>query len=414
MRKITQIFLNILFTIIVIAILLLILEVGFRLGRGKDLYLKQTTGIRKARSKYLFKPNRTYRSSSSKWNEFDVGVRINNYGFRGKDIDKKKKPGILRIFAVGDSFTWGVGARENETIPYLLEENLKSEGFRVEVINAGRGHASTIGYYLKLRDIFLSYEPDLVILLFDFSDLWEDWDKERHLVYDDNGKILFTDHTFINGKRDWWLTLMQYSELCTYLNNKIVRTFKKIKVLGFKDYLNAKLRGKRAKAVISNMDLEASHEDNLDTIEYDGRLFLRGRDKLPLIKKHWARTEKYLLMIRDLLAEKGVAFIMTMHPYGIHVGPEQWNKGRVYWGFEQGRTYDDYFAYSIVEEFARENKILCINTLEAFLREKDKKLFFDYDGHLTPQGNRIFADFVTQNEGFLNMLDEIGKGKIYE
>ena len=158
------------------------------------------------------------------------------------------------------------------------------------------------------------------------------------------------------------------------------------------------------------MEIDAAQQDTIDTIEYDGRLFLRGRDRLPLIMKHWRRTEKYLRMIRDLLQAHGIECIMTMHPYGIHVGPEHWSSGRVFWGFEQGKTYDDYFAYDIVQEFAARSGIMCINTLDAFLAAKDKKLFFDYDGHLTPHGNKVFADYVAENEAFQDVVRALGEG----
>ena len=50
----------------------------------------------------------------------------------------------MRIFAVGDSFTYGVGSEDDQTIPYLIEKRLILEGLDAEVINAGIGHTSPI------------------------------------------------------------------------------------------------------------------------------------------------------------------------------------------------------------------------------------------------------------------------------
>ena len=140
--------------------------------------------------------------SKVKGNEFDVLVKINKFGFRGEDFGIEKEKSTLRIFMVGDSFTYGVGAENNQTIPYLTEQRLREEGLRVEVVNAGKGHASTISHYLKLRDIYLKFKPDVVFLLFDFSDLEDDWRLEKHLVCDKDGKMLYLDPSVVDGKRD--------------------------------------------------------------------------------------------------------------------------------------------------------------------------------------------------------------------
>lgn len=382
------------FTVIFIVIFsFLALEVLFRLHNGKNLVLKVTTG-KELNTDYDFEPNKSFELKSSKKDEFDVHVKINNFGFRGKDIKFEKTPGVTRIFMVGDSFTFGVGAEENQTIPYLTEEFLKNKGNSVEVINAGVGHRSPISYYLKLRDSYLRFKPDAVVLLLDFSDLRDDWHAERQAVYDKNGEIIRIDPAFLDGKKDLWGIAVRNSEVLAYLNNKFVRTFKKIQVLGLKTYIKSAMTGKRAKAVIATSKEAA---DKIDPIEYDGYLFMRGRERLPLIQRHWARTGKYLLKIKNLLAGHGIDFTLVMYPYGIHVGPDEWSEGRVYWGFEEGRVYADRFAFDMVRDFCKDNSIRYVNALDSFLADKkpDVKFFFDLDGHMTPAGNRIMAECIS-------------------
>jgi len=88
---------------------------------------------------------------------------------------------------------------------------------------------------------------------------------------------------------------------------------------------------------------------------------------------------------------------MVTYPYGMQVGPYQWAKGRVFWGFEEGKVYDDYFCFELMQEFAQQNNIAFINLLPVFLENKDKKLFFDYDGHFTAIANKIVAEALVQN-----------------
>ena len=66
-------------------------------------------------------------------------VRINALGFRGPEIDIEPSPGTYRVLCVGDSFTYGMGVREEEAWPAVVERWLEPPaGFeRVEVINTG-------------------------------------------------------------------------------------------------------------------------------------------------------------------------------------------------------------------------------------------------------------------------------------
>src|SRR4029079_7866623 len=68
--------------------------------------------------------------------EFDDPISVNQMGLRGPEIGPKP-PGTLRVLALGDSFTFGVGARVGETYPAQLEKALRARGVRTEVLNAG-------------------------------------------------------------------------------------------------------------------------------------------------------------------------------------------------------------------------------------------------------------------------------------
>ena len=395
----------VLITITIIVVITAIFgEIGFRI---KDLFdknrgLKNSMGHVNKKYCHGFKPNTRFRLTDSKYNEYDVEVAINNFRFRGKDITEEKIPGVTRIMAIGDSFTFGVGAEEDETVPFLIEKGLLEEGKKAEVINAGVGNYSPLLHYLRLKDEYFKFKPDLVLYFFDFSDLADDWRLERNLVYDKAGNIIRCDPAYLDGKRDWWKTLRIHSKLCVYIHNKIVRLVGKIRILGFKNYVKAKLEGKRAKSLIVQSDGK-----NVNSIEYDAYLMIRGPEKLPEIEKHFMRNEKYLTLIKDTLAKNGIPMILVIYPYGIHVGTEQWKEGRAYWGFEEDVVYDDYYAFELLENWAAKNNAPCINTLPDFLDNAEKNLFFNIDGHFTPEANGIVAQAVLKNDDFNSVLDEL-------
>jgi len=111
-------------------------------------------------------------------------VNINSDSFRGSEITKEKSENIYRIFVVGGSTTFGVGATSDlTTIPGFLQKKFNDANlnFKVEVINAGipKAYSFTETYYIK--NILLEYDPDLFIIY----DGWNDIGRPYHAFSDD-------------------------------------------------------------------------------------------------------------------------------------------------------------------------------------------------------------------------------------
>lgn len=381
-------------------------EVGFRLF--KPAYIPLSSVTREARTS-LFKPNRVSRNTSSVDGEFDVEVRINKFGYRGDDFNKEPSEKIIRLMVIGDSYTFGVGAANDQTIPAVLEENLKKSGYDVEVINAGVGHESPICHLRNLKYIHLQYKPDAVVLLLDMTDLNDDYSHEKRALMDKDGDPYRFSSSYEYGELDWWRFCINHSAFCKYLHNKVVRTYGKIKALGFRGYIKAKLSGKKAKSVIAN---KKELKSDADPIQYDHLFFMRGKEKEADIRRHWQRSAKYLNRIKSILDEHGIPFVLGMYPHGIYVGDDQWGEGRKYWGFQQNKTYTDYLPFNIVSDYANSEKIPFINALNSFVvAPKDVKYFYDYDGHMTPAGYKIVAETISKDSNLLNILDNLAENK---
>lgn len=377
-------------------------EVMFRIFRGPMNPLEQMT---QAGRGYLRKPLETKSAVVSGNDGISYTWHINRFGYRGKDFSMPKEPGALRIFVIGDSFAFGIGVKDDETIPALIEQKLRAKGYRnVEVVNAGISGSSTISHYVNLRDIHLRYGPDMVLLLFDFTDMVDDWRMERKIVYDRKGNIHYFDDSMVDGKRDWWLYLVSRSAFCRWINNKIVRAVRKASQLGgWKHYLEIAKEGKKAKGEIASA---AGQKDEEIIIENDPLLMLRGGERRELIDAQWPRCEKYLFMIKGLLEEHGVPFVVGMYPSAIFVDAHQWGSGRKAWKFEE-KVYTDYYPFQLMEGFAKKAGVPFLNTLRDFLKSpKGKKYFFDYDGHLTPAGNERVATAIVNDPRFIRVVEE--------
>jgi len=374
-------------------------ELGFRVFWLKTLTLGE--GIEDPHFHHRLKPNQSYHFTSK---EFDVTVRTNRFGLRGPDPVVPKPAGIIRILMLGDSFTFGFPVKDDEAFCSLIERGLKAKGYPVEVINGGVSGYSPTLEYISLRDQFLAFQPDLVILWYDRGDLQEDYWFQKNLVYDEAGQILRCDPRYTNGVFDWREWVRNHSALAKYLDIKLLRTIDKIRVLGLGGYSKVILRGERAKVAIARLKREQKSED---LPIYDRFFMIRETTTPELLNRYWHLSAYYVLMIRDLLAQRGIPFILGTYPYGVTVGPDQWAEGRTFWGFERGKTYHSPAARELFQRFAAFEDIPLIRTTRSFrAAAKTEKLYYDWDGHMTPAGHRVLAAHVLQDPVFLTVLEQ--------
>lgn len=376
---------------------LLLLEVGMRLVKLKSLRLG--AGIEHPHFHHRLNPSKDYHFYSA---EFDVHIRTNRYGLRGADPVIPKPAGTFRILMMGDSFTFGFPVRDEEAFCHLIEQGLRAQGLPVEVINAGVSGYSPTLHYISLRDQYLEFEPDLVVLWYDLGDIQEDAWFQKNLVYDADGRLLRADPAYVDGRYNWWGQVVERSMLAKYINNKLFRTFWKIRELGLIEYIALSLRGERAKVAIAQ---KHQRERSPELAEYDRFLLVRETSTPELLAPYWALNVRYMTMIRELLSERGIPFALGVYPYGMVAGPDQWVPGRKFWGFEAGRTYSTDTALQLFSEFATGQGMLLLNTFDGFrTAAKTEKLFYSEDGHFTPAGQRVLAEQVLKNTAFFDLV----------
>lgn len=382
-----------------VALSLLAAELFFRVFWVKRLVLD--AGIEDAHYHHRLKPETDYEFISG---EFRARVRTNRYGLRGPDPVMPPPPDVVRILVIGDSYTFGFPVQDEETFAARMESLLRAQGYPVEVVNGGASGYSTTLHYISLRDQYLSFEPDLVILWFDLGDLQEDAWFQKNLIYDEAGRILRCDPRYVNGRYDWWGLAIRHSALAKYINTKILRTVNKIRTLGLKTYLTTKLRGERSKVAIARLKTAQQAED---LAAYDRFLLVRESSTPERLAPYWSLTERYLLLIRDLLAQRNTPFLLGLYPYGMLAGPEQWGDGRVYWGFEKGRTYGAPAAHALFADFSKRSGVPLLNLFDEFRQAaKTETLFYNWDGHFTPAGHRVLAEAAVKEPAFVSALQQ--------
>lgn len=69
--------------------------------------------------------------------DYNTAVRFNSYGLRGPEPFPPEREGVLRVAAVGDSFTFGMGVEAEQAWPALLQGRLGDGDREAEVLNFG-------------------------------------------------------------------------------------------------------------------------------------------------------------------------------------------------------------------------------------------------------------------------------------
>ena len=96
----------------------------------------------------------------------------NSHGFRGDEFEKEKPDDTFRIFTVGGSTTFGIGAEDDETWPAHLQQIINDEitDREIEVINTGTPGFSSSYEYTLINDKLSMFDPDLIIVYDGFND----------------------------------------------------------------------------------------------------------------------------------------------------------------------------------------------------------------------------------------------------
>ena len=109
--------------------------------------------------RFVLNPNTTVKF-------FDAVIRINNFGFRGADIEFEKRD-RYRIFALGESSTFGATIRASDrpwpdVLGTMIQSRLQCDR-PIEVINAGTGGYELQANLERVRRDVIPLKPDLVL-----------------------------------------------------------------------------------------------------------------------------------------------------------------------------------------------------------------------------------------------------------
>lgn len=119
---------------------------------------------------YRLYPNlaRTVDIKGFKWN-----YTVNSRGFRGGEIELRKRTGVKRILFLGDSVTFGYGVEDTDTLPAQFEalwNDRENAPFKLEAVNLGVPGYNTIQECALLEEQLELWSPDVIVLTYVLND----------------------------------------------------------------------------------------------------------------------------------------------------------------------------------------------------------------------------------------------------
>lgn len=114
---------------------------------------------------------------------------VNSLGLRDREVGATPAEGVTRIVLLGDSFAFGLGVDQDETLSAQLEARLEGVRPTFEVLNLGVPGYHTGQEKALLEKVGRDLHPAVVVLLFYGNDQIEEgfqWDPDHHVLYGDS------------------------------------------------------------------------------------------------------------------------------------------------------------------------------------------------------------------------------------
>ena len=278
-----------------------------------------------------------------------VPVSFNGFGLRDGHAAQPRS-GAVRVLALGDSITFGMGVAQDKTFPAQTEAllNARSPGAPVEVLNMGIPGYNTLHELAQLREIGFGLHPDVVVLGYLHNDIELSTDQKEHLGEPEQRKEA--------GQRSWarqvkslanssWSGLKKHSLFAAWLS----------------PYLGNALRPLGVQGLGQVGEVKDQYVDS---------------------NPKWQRVQQALLEMKRLTSERNIDFVVMVIPAMTNF---------------TDATYPIKEYHQAVMAFCHRNGIAALDLLPAFWGHDGTKFWISAtDGHPNAEGQRIIAGALSE------------------
>lgn len=314
--------------------------------------------------------------------EFSCRVEISDQGLRSPRVAIPKPSGVVRVCAIGDSYTFGWGVEQSEAWPALLQERLTGPQ-RCEVVNCGQAGAGPQAYLRHARRVIPTLEPDVVVLaLLQAEDLLQ-VDQPDAPIRRRSWRELWVPglSRLARGRRPHRETAEVWAEAAAALANRYPSEV---------EALDAEVRG---------LFLSGNLNPGIFTLTRRSPRFLLESLDRDLSRARLSKLRRVLVSIERVCVANGARLIVVHVPLSAFVSRQQEAAARRV-GFETGG--EDHLVSAapdpFVQELCDEEGIPFFAPLEAFREaaRQGRSLYFRFDGHLNAAGHALLAELVSE------------------
>jgi lysophospholipase L1-like esterase len=269
-----------------------------------------------------------------------VPVSFNGLGYRDAERATQPAPGAVRVLALGDSVTFGMGVSQERTYPRQTEALLSTlHGGPVEVLNLGMPGYNTLHQLAQLRELGLALQPKVVVVGFLYNDIeLSSAQKGAGVAPPQEQSLPRKVKSAVNAAALW---LKQHSLFVAWLSPRLGNVLRPLGVKGLGQVGEVK-------------------------------------DQYVDSNPNWQRMQQALLEMKQLTAERGIELVVMIIPAMAR--------------FSEA-TYPIKEYHQAVAGFCRSNGIKVLDLLPAFWGGDGTQYWISAtDGHPNAQGQRIIAE----------------------
>lgn len=342
----------------------------------------------------VFPPHATFPYQTP---EFSHEAAINSLGFRGREWDPGDTTAV-RILAIGDSFTFGMGVDQDASWPMVLESQLRATGHDVAIANLGMPGAAPSDYVRIARKAIPALKPDIILIgVLQGDDLAQTVRQIRREQAE--GTVPFpsrvAQYLYPNAFRIIRERLAGKPGFKT--RNRTLSEIWQEQAKGLADTYagEEKVRFDNMGAAAKAMFLQGQLNPALVNMAIaDPQYFaapLRKNDSD--VDNGWERIRIHLQKIKELAGDSRVLVLSI--PLGTYVS-EKILQGRQEMGFtvfpEMLRTD---LPDQTLQHICNGMNIPFFNVTAGFRKTSlTGELYYPYDGHFNKQGHRLFVDLL--------------------
>lgn len=336
--------------------------------------------------------------------DFRYSVYINSIGIRDRELPRERGD-AFRVLAIGDSYTYGWGVDIENTWMRILEKQLRDAGHNVEILNLGKPGAGPPFYSELAEKAIPLLRPDLVLVC---------------MLQGNDLRAAGPETNTPAPVRDFWETVRAlYPNFTLYMRDlrreqeyagrsheempKQVSSAEDNRTWTAntaKDFLSKMTPEQRARFDAFDDEVkEAYLSGNLNPYMID--LGMQNPDFYILtmdVEDAWTqtcieRTASHFSRVRKAAEAYGADTAVLCIPEGPYVNkPALVSMGRMGYNMPDWLLTTDSMDESVRRAAALAG-LPFLGVTDAFRKQQDNpQLYFELDGHPTPQGNQLMAD----------------------